>query len=138
MSSRDIENPDNVPAVDEAGNSVPNLEALGDLGPDLFNDPGVITADSPALFRHGLVDVLPVRGVEADGLDPDEYIFVPELGDGHVLDGGLALGHEDDGFGSHGRECCSGGACLTDVVWSCLLYKRETLLSAGVRGALWI
>jgi hypothetical protein len=94
--------------MDYTADSVALLERLGDLGANFLDDTSVVTSDSRTRLSEAKVDVLPVSGVEANGIDLDENIVISKLGLGDLLDGGLALLDVYNSLGSHdvGFCCC--------------------------------
>lgn len=94
--------------MDYTANPVALLESLGNLGTNFLNDTSIVTPDSRARFSEAEVDMLPVGGVQANGIDLDEDIIVSELGLRDLLDSSLALLNEYDSLGSHdvGLCCC--------------------------------
>lgn len=98
--------------MNKARDAIPNLP-LGLTGMDSMHDTGIIAANPGAGVCVAVVDVLPVGGVEADGVDLGEDPTLARLGDGNVADGdGVELGVDDDGLlGRHlallfGCCCC--------------------------------
>lgn len=87
-----------------AADTVALLEGLCDLAPDALDHSGVVAAYPRSGVGEAKVDVLPVRGVDADGVDLDQNVVVAEARDGHFLDGSEGLFGEYDrlGGGSEG------------------------------------
>lgn len=77
------------------------LERLLDLASHLLDDAGIVASYSRPGVGEPKVDVLPVRGVDADGIDLYKDVIVPQLGLRNVPDLDFALLDEHDGLGSH-------------------------------------
>jgi hypothetical protein len=88
--------------MDYSADAITLLERLGDLAAHLLNNTSIVAANSVAGVQLGIVNMLPVRGVETDSFDFDEDVIVTKPGQRDVLDGGLSLGLVDNSFGRHG------------------------------------
>ena len=84
-----------MPSVNKAGDSIALVE-LGNLATDRLDHAGVVAAAPGSGVGEMEFNVLPVRGIQSHGFDLDQHPLVSQLGDGNVLDPGLAVLEDND------------------------------------------